>query len=74
MHNLNLFFISLLMQFVDGSQFSTGGKDTCIRVYDEATKTKILCLAGGSGFGKYVRFALVSTCVYTCVYRRVYCF
>ena len=68
MINLNLFFISILIQFVDGSQFSTGGKDTCIRVYDEATKTKILCLAGGSGFGKYVRLCISEyVCVYVCI-------
>lgn len=32
----------------EGTQFATAGKDTCIRLYDEATKTKILTLSGDS--------------------------
>ena len=31
---------------LDGSVFVTGGKDTAIRVYDEATKTETLCMKG----------------------------
>lgn len=34
----------------EGTQFATAGKDTCIRVYDEATKSLISCLQGGVGY------------------------
>ena len=33
----------------DGSMFATAGRDTAIRVYDEATKTEIACMKGGHG-------------------------
>lgn len=33
----------------DGTMFATGGKDHVVRVYDEATKTKILSMEGGKG-------------------------
>eukprot|EP01041_Mallomonas_annulata_P010247 gene10247-21378_t len=32
----------------DGSKFVTAGKDTALRYYDEATKTLMLCLQGGT--------------------------
>ncbi|KAF0691911.1 Aste57867_16950 [Aphanomyces stellatus] len=33
----------------DGAMFATSGKDHAIRVYDEATKTEVLCMKGGHG-------------------------
>ena len=35
----------------DGLQFATGGKDKCVRVYDEATKALTASLKSGMGFG-----------------------
>mmetsp|Transcript_11368 Transcript_11368/g.15654 ORF Transcript_11368/g.15654 Transcript_11368/m.15654 type:complete len:345 (+) Transcript_11368:34-1068(+) len=34
----------------EGSKFVTAGKDTAIRVYDEATKSLLLTMKGGSGY------------------------
>ena len=34
----------------EGSQFVTAGKDTSVRVYDEATKTPLVCMKGGMTF------------------------
>ena len=31
----------------DGSKFATAGKDTCVRIYDEATKTEVCSMKGG---------------------------
>ena len=31
----------------DGSKFATAGRDSCIRIYDEATKTEISTMKGG---------------------------
>ena len=30
----------------DGSHFATAGRDTAIRIYDEATKSEIMCMKG----------------------------
>ena len=38
--------IHIIFVCVDGSQFVTAGKDTAVRVYDEATKSEILCMKG----------------------------
>jgi COMPASS component SWD3 len=35
---------------LDGTRFVTAGKDTALRVYDEATKTLLLTMKGGGGF------------------------
>ncbi len=35
---------------VEGTKFVTAGKDTAVRVYDEATKTLILTMKGGLGY------------------------
>lgn len=37
----------------DGSRFITAGKDRCIRVYEEATKSLICTMKGGSGYGNH---------------------
>jgi COMPASS component SWD3 len=37
---------------LDGSQFVTAGKDTAIRVYDEATKSIVAKMKGGLGFSQ----------------------
>lgn len=37
----------------DGSKFATAGKDTCIRVYEEATKTLLCKMQGGAGYGPH---------------------
>jgi len=34
----------------DGTQFVTAGKDTCVRIYDEATKTLVISMKGGMGY------------------------
>jgi WD40 repeat protein len=34
----------------EGSQFATAGKDTAIRIYDEATKTLVTTMQGGTGY------------------------
>lgn len=35
----------------EGTMLATGGKDTAVRVYDEATKSLVTCMRGGSGHG-----------------------
>jgi COMPASS component SWD3 len=35
----------------EGTKFVTAGKDTAVRVYDEATKSLILTMSGGKGYG-----------------------
>ena len=37
-----------------GSQFVACGKDTAVRVYDEATKTAIVTMRGGMGYSNKV--------------------
>jgi WD40 repeat protein len=34
----------------EGAKFVTAGKDTCLRVYDEATKSLLLTMKGGMGY------------------------
>ena len=34
----------------DGSLFATAGKDTSLRIYDEATKTMIVAMKGGNDY------------------------
>jgi len=36
----------------EGSQYLTAGKDKCVRLYDEATKTLITKMEGGIGFSR----------------------
>jgi WD40 repeat protein len=36
---------------IEGTKFVTAGKDTAVRVYDEATKTVLLNMQGGKGYG-----------------------
>ena len=45
--------IHIIFVCVDGSQFVTAGKDTAVRVYDEATKSEILCMKG-----KYIQYCI----------------
>lgn len=35
----------------EGARFVTAGKDTALRVYDEATKSLLTTLKGGGGYG-----------------------
>ena len=35
----------------DATQFATGGKDTCVRIYDETTKQEVVKMQRGLGFG-----------------------
>ena len=37
-----------------GSQFVACGKDTAVRVYDEATKTAVVTMRGGMGYSNKV--------------------
>ena len=34
----------------EGSQFATGGKDKCVRIFDEATKSLVVKMHGGLGY------------------------
>ena len=40
------FYYDVFLLNADGTQFASAGKDTHVRIYDEATKAEIACMRG----------------------------
>ena len=52
-HIISDFIVYNLINAI-GSQFVACGKDTAVRVYDEATKTAVVTMRGGMGYSNKV--------------------